>query len=117
MTRTVTIFLVHGQPYSLAAGKARQRLGFLLDRLESIIPQSYYLVHWRGGGRESLLGAIGVQHGVIMSQETILDLNLGCQEMREQREDGGQKAGQTVSQMIIRSLICLRSSSQVGLGL
>lgn len=68
------------------------RFHISLCGFKCIVPDTYDLIHRRRWGGELLLGAVGVQHRVVVRQEGILDLNLGGEQVRKKRESHSEKA-------------------------
>lgn len=89
----------------------------MLNGFERVLPYSNDLVHRGAGGGEALFGTKGVQDGVVMAEQGILNADLGCQEMRGEGEDGGDQGRETGKEMVISSMVSVGGRGQVGLGL
>ena len=64
----------------------------------------------RGGRKSVILGKI-VQDGVVVCQHGVLELNLGGEQARKKRVDGGKQMRQTVSKGFICVVVDLEGVS------
>jgi hypothetical protein len=67
---------------------APQTLDFVLDGKEIGLPGLDHLLHRRAGGWELLLFAVVVEDGIVVSEQSVLNLDLCSQQMGQDGESG-----------------------------
>lgn len=70
---------MHRHSYRFTIGEDANRLSLSLYGLEAVIPGPHDFVHWWRRIRKVLVATIGVQHGIVMGKERVLNLNLASQ--------------------------------------
>ena len=78
---------VHRQTDSFGVGEEGEGFSFVLGRFEGVFPETNDLIHGRSRIGEALLGAVAVDRGVVMTEESVLDLDLGGEDVRQKGED------------------------------
>lgn len=88
-------------------GNYRDTIGFSLYWTESIFPGLKDLFHWGRRGWEIFLLAVGMQHGIVMCKECVLDAYLSRKQVWEKRKCHRDKLREMIANMVIGSIVVL----------
>ena len=78
-----------------------EALDLALDGLEVVFPGVHDVVHGRRRGGEAVIATVGVEEGVVETEQFVLDFDVAAKERRYQAEGGSYDGRDGLTEVVV----------------